>query len=563
MIREFFSRSLLTRNIWTLRQEFMWVGIFSMIANLLMLTPSIYMLQIYDRIMLSQSLLTLLAVTILLAWFFFIIALSEWLRSRLLVRAGMQFDAKLSSLVFRASFNAHLVKPGYQPSDALTDLANIRQFMTGNGVLAFFDAPWTPFYIMVVFILHPLLGWMSIVFVGIQLGMAWLNDRVTASSIEESNKAARDDSRLISTKLRNAETVDAMGMHGNLLSYWTNAHQNTIDKSSASIVVQQKQQSWTKFVRYIMQSLTLAAAALLVIRGELSAGAMIAANLLVSRALQPMDTMVATYKYFVQAKLAFKRLEELLISYGDLKEGTHSEPASGNFHVKNLSIKAANTEKEILKDVNIEFQEGHVIAIVGPSGSGKSTLARCLVGVWPTLSGEVLLGDVPIQEWDKKILGPCMGYLPQDVELMEGSIADNISRFGEADSEKIIQAAKAVGIHEMILRLPKGYDMQIGESGGLLSGGQRQRIGLARAIYGEPSYVVLDEPNSNLDEAGERSLVEMVSQFKAKGKTVILITHKLNILSVVDDLLFLEAGRVLAQGPRNEVVNFMKQRNQK
>lgn len=558
MIRNFFARSELTRNLWDLRTEFLWVLALSMIANLLMLAPTVYMLQIYDRVLISRSLFSLAALTILLLWFFFIIAFSEWLRSRLLVRIGLEFDEQLSGLVFRQGFRANLKMPGYQSSEALSDLINIRQFITGNGVLAFCDLPWTPFYIFVVFILHPFLGFMSILFVLIQLSVAIFSHAKTRSPLQEGQNSNIEDNRLITNKLRNLDTIKAMGMQNNLYLYWGKVHRVAIEKNAIAGDLQQRHQAFSKFIRYVMQSFTLGAAALLVIRGELSAGAMIAANVLVSRSLQPIDIMIGTYKQLISAKTAFTKLETLL---ADRETGRLLEAIpEGKLKVEDLHATVPNTEKEILRGVNLEFSEGKLTAIVGQSGSGKSTLARCIIGVWPYFQGRVSIGNMRIQEWDREFLGISLGYLPQDVQLIDGSIAENICRFGKTDTEKIINAAKAAGIHEMILRMPQGYDTQVGNAGGQLSGGQRQRIGLARAVYGEPDYIVLDEPNSNLDDAGEKSLLELLNELKSKKKTVIAVTHRLSFMNVVDDLVLLEDGLVMAHGPQEEIVKILQSR---
>lgn len=548
------KHSELATALFSFRREFLWVGIFSMIANILMLSPTLYMLQIYDRVLASQSELTLLFLTIIVILLFCMMAFSEWLRARLLVRAGVKLDQALNTRVFNASFEAYLGQSQKNPTEAFSHLTNVRQFLTGNGIIALFDAPWTPIYILIVFMLHPMLGILSIAFALIQLLMAYVGHRMTFPSAEAASKAEEKSREYLASKLKNADSVEAMGMLANLRNRWSTHHVNHQSKLNAANNKQHQQQSVTKFVRYTMQSLTLGAAALLVIKGELSAGAMIATNVLMARALQPLDLIVGSWRGFVQAKAAYLKLENLLKSHPERDADIHYPIPRGEITLKNLVATSPSRETPILKQLNVDFNAGHVTAIIGPSGSGKSTLARCLVGIWPDTEGLTLLDKTPIENWDREQLGPHIGYLPQDIELFDGTLADNIGRFNATDSEKIINAAKLAGIHEMILKFPMGYDTQAGEAGGMLSGGQKQRLGLARAMYDNPTLVVLDEPNANLDDVGERALLQAIQQLKAQGKTVFLITHRPNILSVADYLLVLKDGEITHYGTRNDVL---------
>ena len=551
---DFFDRSALSRQLWSFKREFMWVGIFSLIANVLMLTPTIYMLQVYGRVMKSGSELTLLMVTLFLLLFYGVMAFAEWLRSRLLVRVGVRLDEALNSLVFNASFQAYLTRTRHNVVEAFSDLTNIRQFLTGNGTIAFFDTPWTPVYIAVIFMLSPFLGWLSILFACIQLLLTWQSHRLSTREIEQAAEAGNDSFRFVQNKLRNIEPVHAMGMAGNFRELWFKLHDASLAKAEASLEGQHRQQAFSKFVRYTMQSLTLGAGALMVIEGKMSAGSMIAANVLMSKALQPLDLVMATWKPFVQCRTAFKRLEKLLEDFPERHPGAKHQDPLGEIRLEGLSATAEGRKTPILHDLTVVLPAGRVTVVIGPSGSGKSTLARCIVGVWPDRKGAVLIDGEPIESWDRQELGPHIGYLPQDIELFDGTIADNIARFATVDSVKVIEAAKRTGIHEMILRFPRGYDTQIGEAGGMLSGGQRQRLGLARAMYGNPAIIVLDEPNANLDDAGERSLLEAVTDLRNSGKTVILITHRPSILGAADVLLVMQDGHIIRCGPRDEVL---------
>ena len=550
----FFERSELTQALWTFRREFFMVGVFSMVANVLMLAPTLYMLQVYDRVLMSRSELTLLAMSLITLFLFAVMAFSEWMRSRVLVRAGVRLDAALGTRVFNASFESYLSQSSAGPTRSFGDLIQIRQFLTGNGIFAFFDAPWAPIYIAVLFFLHPMLGWLSIFFACVQVALAWFGHRHAVAPSEAANKAASESGGYLQSKLRNAEVLESMGMVHNLLPHWKKRHENMLGLQSASQSLTHRITAWSKFIRYSQQSLALGAGALLVIDGQLSAGGMIAANVLMTRALSPIDMMVGTWRSFVAARSAFERLETLLRDYPERDPALSRVAPQGTVTVRNLVATAPGRSAPILKGVSTEVPAGTVTVVLGPSGSGKSTLARCLVGIWPNPTGEVLLDGLPISGWDRTELGPYLGYLPQDIELFEGSIAENIARFGELVSDKVIAAARSAGLHDMILRFPKGYDTPIGEAGGLLSGGQRQRIGLARAVYGDPVLVVLDEPNANLDDVGEQALVRTVQGLKAAGKTVFLITHRPGILAVADRLLILRDGVVQADGPRDVVL---------
>ena len=554
----FFERSELTRALWAFRREFLMVGVFSMVANVLMLSPTLYMLQVYDRVMVSRSELTLLAMSLITLFLFCVMAFAEWMRSRVLVRSGVRLDAMLGTRVFNASFEANLAPSGVSPARSFGDLIQIRQFLTGNGILAFFDTPWTPVYMAVLFILHPMLGWLALFFAAVQGALAWFGHRSTVAPAEEASRASGEASMYLQGKLRNAEVLEPMGMVHNLRPRWAQRHDQAQQLQGRAQALTHRITAWSKFIRYAQQSLALGAGALLVIDGQLSPGGMIAANVLMTRALAPIDMLVGTWRGFIGARGAFGRLEALLAAHPERDPALSRVAPQGALTLREVVAVAPGRAEPILKGVNVAVAPGTVTVVLGPSGSGKSTLARCMVGIWPGVSGEVLLDGLPISGWDRNELGPYLGYLPQDIELFEGSIAENIARFGEVSSEKVIAAARSAGLHEMILRFPKGYDTPIGEAGNLLSGGQRQRIGLARAVYGDPVLVVLDEPNANLDDVGEAALVRTVQELKAKGRTVFLITHRPGIVAVADRLLILRNGMVQTEGPRDEVLASMR-----
>ncbi|EJE49003.1 type I secretion system ABC transporter, PrtD family [Acidovorax sp. CF316] len=554
----FFHRSELTEALWTFRREFIVVGIFSMVANVLMLAPTMYMLQVFDRVMSSRSELTLIVMSLITLFFFIVMAFAEWMRSRVLVHAGLRLDGVLSTRVFNASFEARLSQTGASVVRAFTDLIQIRQFLTGNGILAFFDIPWAPIYLAVLFFLHPVLGYAALVFAAIQGALAWFGHRHTVAPSEAASKATSESGAYLQSKLRNAEALESMGMVHNLRPHWAKRHAKALELHGQAQALTHRISAWSKLIRYSQQSLALGIGALLVIDGQLSPGGMIAANVLMGRALAPIDMLVGTWRSFIGARSAFERLEDLLRTHPERDAALSRVAPKGDVLVRGLVATAPGRPLPILKGVSTAAPAGTVTVVLGPSGSGKSTLARCLMGIWPGASGEMLLDGLPLDGWDRMELGPYLGYLPQDIELFEGSIAENIARFGQVDPEKVIAAARSAGLHEMILRFPKGYDTPIGEAGNLLSGGQRQRVGLARAMYGDPVMVVLDEPNANLDDVGEAALVRAVQELKSKGCTVFLITHRPGILAVADRLLVLQDGAVVADGPRDAVLDALR-----
>ncbi len=550
----FFQRSELTATLWSFRREFAVVMIFSMVVNILMLTPTLYMLQVFDRVMSSRSEMTLYALTLVMLFLFAVMGFAEWARSRLLVRAGVRLDQQLNSRVFNASFEAYLNQLEHNPVQAFSDLTNVRQFLTGNGLFAFMDAPWIPIYMVVLYLLHPMLCALALVFAALTVGMTFLSHRLTYLPLEQSSEAGVEANTYVHSKLRNAEVIESMGMLGDLRRLWMTRHHYHLKLSSRAQDLGHRMQALTKFLNYSQQSLVLGAGALLVIDGQLTAGAMIAANVLMARALQPLGLMVSTWKSFLAARTAFTRLEALLAKHPERDARVVHPAPQGEMRIENLTATAPGRALPILRGLSAAFPAGEVIAVVGPSGSGKSTLARALVGIWPHVEGKVLLDGESIQSWDRDELGPYLGYLPQDIELFDGTIAENIARFGPVDPEKVIRAAERAGVHDMILHFPRGYDTTMGEAGNLLSGGQRQRIGLARAMYGDPSVIVLDEPNANLDDVGEAALVKAVQDLKNQGRTVFLITHRMNIIGVADRILVMHDGAIQLYGTRDEVI---------
>ena len=555
MQNKFSARSELAAALWDLRRIFLVCGGFSFFINMLVLMPSLYMLQVYDRVLTSRNETTLWMLTILVLGLYALMAAVEWVRSRLLVRAGAMFDAKMNERVYHTAFEANLKGAGGNAGQAITDLTNVRQFVTGNGLFVFFDAPWFPIYLFVMFLLHPVLGWLSVVGAIVLLGLAIANELATRGPLAQANTAMVQSANEATNNLRNAEVIEAMGMLSNLRQRWYERYQKVIALQSIASDRASSITATTKFVRISLQSLALGVGALLAIEGQVTPGVMIMGSILMGRALAPVELLIGTWKQFLAARSAFERLEQMLKAFPKRDPGMPLPAPKGHLIVENVVAAAPNTQLAILKGISFTLEPGEVLGIIGPTASGKSTLARLLVGVWPAASGKVRLDGADIYAWNKQQLGDYVGYLPQDIELFSGTIAENIARFGEIDSDKVIDAAQQAGVHEMILRFPKGYDTPIGTGGSFLSGGQRQRIALARALYGGPSFIVLDEPNSNLDDSGEAALVQAVLAQKDAGRTLVIITHRTSILSAVDKLLLMRDGTVQAFGPRQQVLD--------
>ena len=572
------SQQPLMRYLAPLKMDILSIALLSFIANLLMLAPTIYMLQLYDRVMMSKNELTLLTVTLVIAAFIVAMAFAEWLRSIITIKAGIKFDQALNGTLFSIAFERLFTSKTANTNESMQDLTNIRQFMTSNGLFAFFDMPWTLIYVAVLFILSPSLGWLAIVFCLIQFGLGVWNQFSTDAPIKAAMSANFENQQFLSSKVRNLETLHVMGILPELYKRWLNMQKETNTLNIRAMHVQNRNQHINKLTRYTMQSLMLAGAALLAIKGEISIGSMIASNVLIARALQPFDVVVSTWKQYMQTKASMRRLNATLLSsetsgnvlqihaiknqdslyQEDSQQDTlrkdHMHNVKGEITLNNLSVSLNTTQKAVLRNLNVHIKSGQILTIMGPSGSGKTTLARCMVGVIPVTHGELLIDNISIERINQQQLANALGYLPQDVELLEGTIAENIARFSDLDSVEIIAAAKMVGMHDVILRLPLGYDTKVDDSGLSLSGGQRQLIGLARALYKSPSMLVLDEPNAHLDEQGEEHMLKALLAFKDQGNTVIVISHRTNILKVTDQLLVMKSGEILHHGPKDMVL---------
>jgi ATP-binding cassette, subfamily C, bacterial EexD len=537
------------------KSYFIYAGLFSAAVNLLMLVPVIYMLQVYDRVVSSGSYSTLAMLTLLMVALTAALGGFEWVRSMILIAASNRIEKNLRRRVSDATFKRALLTGGaVSNSQPLSDLSSLRQFLTGNGLFAFFDAPWFPIYVFVMFMFHPLFGYAAI-FAGIvMVALAYTTEKVTSKKLQDANSQSNWINNQVNGTLKNSEVIAAMGMADDLRHRQEKRFDQVLTLQTDASRSAGLLQSLSKTFRMVMQSLLLGLGALLALRQEISPGMMIAGSLLLGRALAPIDMLVGTWKGFTLARGQYDRLGQLLNQIPKDADTMPLPAPTGKLSAEQVMVVPPGSKNIVVRGVNMELNAGEALGIVGPSASGKSCLARALLGIWPTYSGKVRLDGADIFAWDRTELGPYIGYLPQDIELFDGSISENICRFGDVDPDKVVEAARTAGVHDLILHLPQGYDTVIGGSGGILSGGQRQRIGLARAIYGSPKYLVLDEPNSNLDDQGERELVEAIRRIKSEGATVIIITHRTMVLQCVDKILVMRDGAASHFGPRDQVL---------
>lgn len=529
-------------------------AMFSLAMNLLYLAGPLYMLQVYDRVISSASEITLLMLTMALLLGYGALAGLDAVRARVLTRASVRLDHQIAPRVMTAVIDRSL-RSGSMRSQLLRDFDAFRQFITGAGIHAVFDLPWAPIYILVIFALHPFLGAFALACCIILILMALLNEWAVKAPLSEANEAASRSYSFTEMSLRNTEVVRAMGMTAGLLRRWSRDRIRMIERQVTASERAATMQSMIRFLRLSMQSLILGLGAYLVIERLTTAGAMFAASILLGRALQPIEQIVGSWRGLVSARGAFLRLRELLATNPPREAGLTLPRPEGQLSIEGLSFAAPGTSKAILRGINFRIEPGEVLGIIGPSGAGKSTLARHLVGVQAPSAGAARLDGADISTWIRSSLGQHLGYLPQDIELFADSVAANICRFNDGDDGAIIAAAKMAGLHEMIVRLPEGYDTQVGEGGVILSGGYRQRIGLARAVYGNPSLVVLDEPSSNLDSDGDAALAYCILQLKQRGTTVVLISHRPATIGVCDRILVLREGAAEMFGPRNEILS--------
>jgi PrtD family type I secretion system ABC transporter len=530
-------------------------AVFSFCGNLLLFVSPLYMLQVYDRVLSGRSPTTLVMLTVMAGFLLAVMGALEALRSRMLVRAGARLDQMLASRTFAGLFEVGRRHPGQVGGQSLRDLDTLRDFATGPALLVFCDAPWAPLFILVAFALHPLLGAVTLVGAVAIFALAMVNEVITRKALKDAGTVTIGAGAFAEASLRNSEVLHAMGMLPGIAARWLIRHDTALalqaraaDRAGALLAL-------SKFVRLFLQSAILGVGAWLALDDQITGGSIVAASIIMGRALAPVEMAVGHWKGFVAARSAWARLSALLTEAGERPETMALPRPKGAIAVDKLFVVPPGSRSAVLKGVSFALAPGEVLGVVGPSAAGKSTLARAMTGVWAPGAGSVRLDGADLHAWRREEVGPALGYLPQDVELFDGSVAENIARFRDIEPEKVVEAAEKAGVHQMILALPQGYDTRIGDGGRVLSGGQRQRIALARALYDNPAFVVLDEPNSNLDTAGEQALVEAVADLKSRGATTVVVTHRVSILGCVDKIMVLNNGEVELIGPRDEVMS--------
>lgn len=542
------------------RQSFITAGLVSFCINILILAPMVYMMQVYDRVMTSGSLSTLGMLTLLLTFLLMVMGTLEWLRSQILIVTSNRLDQVLGSRVFDAMFSSALPSTGRAATaQPLNDLLQLRQFLTGTGLFAFFDAPWLPLNIVIMWWFHWTYGVAALMSAFILVGFNLFNEVATRQLLKDANDAAISSASQTQRNLRNIEAIEAMGMLHRLRRRWLDQQNDMLHLQASASSRAGLIGATSKLYRTLIQSLILGLGAYLAIDKQISPGAMIAGSMLLGRALAPLDLLIGSWKGFVGARDAYQRLENLLRAV-PLQPPPMSLPApTGRIQLESVAIVPPGSQAPIIAGVSLVIEAGQQVAIIGPSAAGKSTLIRAMLGLYRPATGSVRIDGADIGQWSRAELGQYLGYLPQDVELLDGTIGENIARFGDVDAEQVVTAARLAGIHEMLLRLPQGYDTVIEGQGAILSAGQRQRIGLARALYALPRIVILDEPNSNLDQEGEQALAHALAGLRQLGRTVVMVTHRPGILQQVDNIAFMNAGKLAAYGPRDRVLQAIHQ----
>ena len=547
------------KSLWAeLKPLLLHLAAFSFVINLLFLIPAIFTLQVFDRVIPSNSGETLAVLLVGVGIALGILLILDYARLRLQHVTGNIIDERLSPLVIHTIVKATAVAPQSVRSDAIRDVGLLRNLFSANGITALFDAPWVIVYVGVIWLFHPILGIGAAFCAALMLALAWLNDKFTRGALDILQIEGVRASRYVDGSLRNAEILQAMGMTERLLGRWRKQQDELLDMQTRATRASVAFTAITKFVRQVIQVVMMSLGAYLVLTQHASAGVMIATTILLGRAVQPVEQLVGSWRLLSDARAAYLRL--LGISkYFDTGQPRLALPRpEGRVVLDAVSFRPPQSDKLLLAGISLQLEPGEALAIIGPSAAGKSTLARLLTGIWLPSAGKVRLDGVDVSNWPREELGPWIGYVPQDVELFDGTVADNIGRLNELDSEAVIKAAKRANAHELIVQLPQGYDTPIGDQGLRLSPGQRQRIALARAMYGDVRLLILDEPNSSLDSEGEMALARALSEIRAQGVTSVVVTHRPSLIAHVDKILILEAGRVKQFGPAAEVMKSMQ-----
>jgi ATP-binding cassette subfamily C protein EexD len=543
-----------------MKKIFVSLGIYSFFLNILMLVAPFYMLVVYDVVMPAQNLNTLYLVTVITLVFFIGMWILDYVRSKLMIYTSNKLDALLNQRLFESTFELAAKYPSKANTQPIRDFSNIKTFLGGQAVFAFFDFPWFPIYIGIMFAFDTVYGLYGLAATGLLVLITWVNEKKTKEGLEVSNAEYRQAINFFDNNLRNVDVVKAMGMKKNLHRIWMEKYNKYLITHTEASSTASFYSNASKSFRMMASSMTYGVGALLAIMGSISPGMIIAGSVLLGRALQPITQMIGTWKSFTNARISYQKLNELLLEFPQEQEKLSLPDPEGVIRFEQMVVTPPLGEKPVLFGIDLQIDAGTVVGVIGPSAAGKSSLAKTIVGIWPPVSGHVRIDGADVHQYNTDELGKHIGYLPQDIELFEGTIADNISRFGEGvEDEVIIEAAKLSGTHELILGLPHGYETKVGPGGVSLSGGQKQRIGLARALFGNPKIIILDEPNSNLDDAGEYALMMAIRTLKENGSTVVFITHKKNILSLSDRLIVMESGKVKMYDDTETVIKALSQ----
>jgi len=535
---------------------------FSTLISLLALAPTVYMLEVYDRVVNSRSGMTLAMLTVMIVLAYAVMELLEKIRGALMRAAGVQIDQKLSKRIYDAMFQGFLKRQVGGSMQVMNDLKSVREFLANPALMAILEAPVALVALALIFAISPVLGYAAILGAIAQILVAWMNERATRKPLGEANRSAVGAQQFAEASLRNAHVMESMGMLDAVHGRWQKRQREFLAYQATASEGAGLWTAMSKAVQQVMSSLLLGLGAWLLLHNSLNGGAgmMIIGSVLGGRVLAPLSQLVAQWNGVVNVRGAWGRLEALLAQVPAKIDAMPLPAPKGLLNVENLMASAPGMQVPIVRGVQFALNAGEVLAVVGPSASGKTTLARLLVGLWPAMGGKVRLDGVDVNTWDKTELGPYLGYLPQGVELLDGSLAENIARFGDVDMTQVEAAARLVGLHELIMSLPQGYNSPVGRDGAMLSGGQRQRVGLARALYGKPVFVVLDEPNSSLDEAGDVALANAIATLKNMGTTFVVMTHRTSVLGVADKMLIMRDGAQQAFGPRDEVLAALQQK---
>jgi PrtD family type I secretion system ABC transporter len=540
------------------RRSFYFAFGITAVADLISLAPMLYMMQVMDRVISARSGITLVSLTVLILALYIFWSAIEWIRSRLMVRLSLRIDWDLSADIFDASFRRYVGRKNVDVHQLLGDLTNLRQFLTGQGVLTIMDAPFAIVFIIIGGIFHPYLAVFALGASLLMLIASYLTQKVTTPILKVANDANAEAARVASNSLRHAESTVALGMMGAIRQKWYNQHhrylQNQVNASEASGLMG----GVSGFLQKSLPSMQMGLGAFLAMEGLITGGMVMAASMLISKAVAPIQKLIGQWKELVAAKQSYDRLNALLMDDAKREMQMQLPSVMGSLDVSKATAVPPGHNKPVLIDIDFKVRPGQAVAIVGPSAAGKTCLARLLVGIWKPAKGSVRLDAVELSDWNPDEYGPQIGYVPQEIEFFEGTVAENIARLGAIDPEKVVQATKLIGMHEIILSFPKGYDTELGETGYALSGGQRQRLAIARAFYGIPKYIVMDEPNANLDEVGESALVQAVAFLKSQGSSIVMTTHRPRLVSVVDSLLVLRNGQQVGFGPAEDMINAVR-----